>query len=106
MIRIWSIVCVLSALLVKAMLDSVPDPPAVNPTAVQCKVVHIDDISGRTIPNSSDSIGTIYSVPMGLVAAETCEPFRPSDRIVHAGQATDPSPPVTQFRCKLVSNRS
>jgi hypothetical protein len=96
MTRTWCIVWVLSASLVMAMLDSVPDPPGVNPSTTQCKVVQLDDGSCSALSRRSDSPGTTYSIPLGFVTAETCEPYRPTDRIVHTGQVGDPSPPALQ----------
>ena len=93
--QMTGIVWVLSALLVVAMLDRIPDPPGANPSSVQCKVLQLGDDSSRTATDSPNAIGTVYSAVIDLIPAETREPLRPSDWIVHAGLAADPSPPAS-----------
>ena len=95
----WCIIWILSASLVMGMVDSVPDPPGVNPSATQCKVLQLDDCSCDTVTRH-DSLSTAYSIPVNFVAADAREPYRPTDRIVHTGQAADPSPPAPQSRRK------
>jgi len=81
-------------LLVTATLDAVPDPPAVNPGTAQCKVLQLHDCSCDTVSQPCDSPGASYPFPMSLIAADGCDPYRPSDRMVHTGLATDSSPPA------------
>ncbi len=80
--------------MVIATLDTVPDPPAVNPTTALCKVVQPDECSCDTIVGRSDSFGTSYHLPVSLIASDADEPYRPSDRMVLTGLVTDPSPPA------------
>ena len=86
----------LCGLLVIGSLDSLADPPAVNPHAVNLKA-----------PCLRDSIGTVYELcwdsnPLGassrlrirfLAVTNDRKPSRPSGWIVVTGQASDPSPP-------------
>lgn len=87
---------ILSALLVMAALDTLPDPPAVNPSAGACKVLPLQDISCDTTMRRIDSPVVSDPFPVILVAADTTEPYRLSDRVMFTRQAADSSPPATQ----------
>jgi hypothetical protein len=95
-------VWVLGALMVLASLDTVPDPPAVNPQAVNV-ISHL-----RTCPNrfcerlTCDSSCTSSHLQLRWIAFTSAyEPNRPSDRIALTGHAADPSPPALEARRKL-----
>lgn len=90
----WTI-WILGALLVMAMLDTRPDPPAVNPGADVSKVIQSHDCACDTAIRRCDSLAVSDSFPVSLFAVDTREPRRPSDRIVLTGQATDSSPPAS-----------
>ena len=90
------IVWVLGALLVMSMLDSVRDPPGVNPNTAQCKLQQLNTGPCGVSTRGSDAPSTADSILPGFMAAEGCEPYRPIDRVVHTGQAADPSPPNVQ----------
>ena len=83
----------LCLILVIGTLDAIPDPPAVNPGSVQCKVPPLHNACCDTVPQPSDSIATSYSFATNLFSAERLEPYRPSDRLVNMGLAADSSPP-------------
>ena len=95
MTRTWCIVWILSPLLVMAMLDSVPDPPGVNPSSAQCEFQQLDHSTYDALTLPSDTPALIPSRWV-FVTTEILEPYRPTDRIVHTGLAADPSPPVRQ----------
>ena len=85
---------ILAILLVVATLDNVPDPPAVNPTAV-CKVLQVHDYSGDAATRLADSLSAPDTLSVSFVSADLSDPYRPSDRIILSGQAADSSPPVS-----------
>jgi len=91
------IVWILGALLVIATLDALPDPPAVNPGTVVCKVLRVHDLSCGKDPQSCDSVNTAYSFPVSFIVADTCEAPRPSEQMVLTGHVADSSPPSTPF---------
>ena len=86
---------VLGLLLAIASVDTVPDPPAVNPRAVG--VAHIlCDVCGNVQErrlNSDSSISSLLQVRW-IAITSAYEPNLPTDRIVLTGFATDPSPPT------------
>src|ERR1700691_5816605 len=86
---------ILLAFVVIATLDSQPDPPAVNPTSTLCKVLQ-HDCSCAPAAQRCDSLATSSACPVILVAADACQPHRPSDRMILTVQAADPSPPCSQ----------
>lgn len=92
---------ILAALLIAAVLDDIPDPPAANPRAAVCKVLHLRDYAGDTAMRRGDSVATPDPFPVSLVAPDTCESCRPSDCMVLTGQAADPSPPAPRVGRKL-----
>jgi len=87
---------ILAALLLAAVLDDIPDPPAVSPRAAACKVLHLRDYYCDTAIQRGDSLATAVPFPVSLVARDTCEPCRPSDCMTLTGQAADSSPPAPQ----------
>ncbi len=89
-----TIIWILCGLLVIATLDALPDPPAVNPSTAQCKVLQLHVWCCDTVSQPCESLSTSYPLSLSLVAADRSEPYRPSDRMVHAGLATDSSPPA------------
>ncbi len=86
----------LCALLVIATLDSVPDPPAVNPGTAQCKVVQLHDCSCDAVSQLRDALNTFFPFSGSVIPSDASDPSRPSDRMVHTGVATDTSPPPNQ----------
>ena len=85
---------ILAALVALATFDSLPDPPATNPRAAACKVLHLRDYAGDTALRRDASLATPDPLPASFVAADTCEFCRPSDCLVLTGQAADSSPPA------------
>jgi hypothetical protein len=88
---IWCTVWILSALVVIATLDALPDPPAVNPSFSVGSVLHHSscDIATRRYDPPCAS----RPLPVSMADAETLEPYRPSDCPIFTAQAADPSPP-------------
>jgi len=92
------IALVLSALMVTASVDAVPDPPAVNPHSLDLKIVSLLDV-----PDVFPEL-RLYGVPPSLALflplrrvdfIETLKSSRPSDQIARVNTAGDPSPPVS-----------
>jgi hypothetical protein len=92
------IALVLSVLMVAASVDSVPDPPAVNPHSVDLKIVGLPEV-----PDASPEL-RLHGVPPSLALflplrrvdfIETVTCSRPSDAIASVSAAGDPSPPVS-----------
>ncbi|MGH9594635.1 MAG: hypothetical protein ACRD5L_16210 [Bryobacteraceae bacterium] len=88
------IVWILSAALVITTLDTIPDPPAVNPRASLSAVVHLHDYSGNAVARRSDVLTTPSLLPVSWIAFRAGEPRPGSDEVVLTGQAGDPSPPT------------
>jgi hypothetical protein len=87
-------ISIVSAALVLATLDTQPDPPAVNPSTSVCKVLQLHSYAAETAtPVLSDSRPQTLSFPENRIASIARETYRPSDRILLTGQASDPSPP-------------
>lgn len=84
---------ILGALLILATLDTIPDPPGVNPSASQCKILQIDDCFCGAVVHTI-SFAPPHSAAVSFVAREVRKTHRPTHRIVHTGQAADPSPPA------------
>jgi hypothetical protein len=85
---------VLGLLLAIASVDTIPDPPAVNPRAVAVACIFCDvcgDVHERWL-NSDSSISLLLQVRWTAFTS-AYEPNLPKDRIVLTGFATDPSPP-------------
>src|SRR5271157_1976521 len=85
---------ILAALLVAAALDDIPDPPASNPRAAVCRVLHLRHYICETAIRRGDSLATPDPFPVGLVTADTGKSCRPSDCLLFTGQAADSSPPA------------
>ena len=88
------IVWVVGLLLAIASVDSVPDPPAVNPRAVGVSCILCDvgrDAHERRL-HSDSSISLLLQV-LWIAFTSAYESNLPIDRIVLTGFATDPSPP-------------
>jgi len=87
----------MSALIVSASIDASPDPPAVNPHTANAKAACLREfIHGFCEQRlNCDSLCNSPPLPiLGVRITEAVEPNRPSDWIVLAGHAADPSPPV------------
>jgi hypothetical protein len=85
---------VLGLLLAIAAVDTIPDPPAVNPGAIGVAYILGDvggDVHERRL-NSDSSISLLLQVRW-IAFTSTYEPNLPTDRVVLTGFATDPSPP-------------
>ena len=91
----WTI-WVLGVLLITATLDSQPDPPALNPSNALSTVLSQHDCVCSAPIQRRDSLATSVPCPISLVTADSCEPYRPSDRMILTVQAADPSPPAIQ----------
>jgi hypothetical protein len=94
---IWCTIWIMGALLAIASLDSIPDPPAVDPHTVTVKVPGPKECAGSLCvqyeTRSSPSLLAQFRT-QGIVLAEDTEPDSPSTLIVETGQAADPSPPA------------
>src|SRR5271157_3944955 len=97
------IIWILAALLLVATLDNLPDPPAANPRAAVCKVLHLRDHARDAALPRSAALVTPDSLPASFVAVDPCESCHPSDCIVIAGQAADSSPPAPRLGRKPAS---
>ncbi len=88
-------VWVLGLLLAIAALDTVPDPPAMNPRAVSVTSLLGEVRSDVREPkfNSDSPISSLLQVRWTAFTA-SYDPNLPEDRIILAGFATDPSPPA------------
>jgi len=89
-----SIIWVLGLLLAIVSVDTMPDPPAVNPRAVAVACISCDvcgDVRERWL-NSDSSVSLLLQVRW-IAFMSAYEPNLPTDRIVVTGFATDPSPP-------------
>ncbi len=97
---IWCTVWVLGALLVISSLDTRPDPPAVNPHAVNtkssCLRGGICEFQQERL-NCAMSCGSPGLHMRWIVAPRAYEPKSAPDRIALSGHAADPSPPARPF---------
>jgi hypothetical protein len=85
----WYTAWALGALLLIVSLDTVPDPPAVNPHTVS---VDLDSLEPQRLVADTAIAGLQFNVR--LVESWHDEgPHHPSDSILLTGRATDPSPP-------------
>lgn len=85
---------VLGLLLAIASVDTVPDPPAVNPRAVGVAYILCDfcgELHERRL-NSDSAVSLLLQVRW-IAFTSAHEPNLPTDRIILTGFATDPSPP-------------
>jgi hypothetical protein len=96
----WTI-WILGALLIMATLDSQPDPPAVNPSTALSTVLPQHECDCDAAVQYYDSLDTVSSFPVSLIAADASEPHHPSDRMIQTVQAADPSPPASHAGRKL-----
>jgi hypothetical protein len=92
------IALVLSVVMVAASVDTVPDPPAVNPHSLDLKIVGLLEV-----PDVSPEL-RLYGVPPSLAFflplrqidfIEMMKSSRPSDQIARVNTAGDPSPPAS-----------
>jgi hypothetical protein len=93
---------VLGALMVMASLDTLPDPPAVNPQAVNVishQRARPDRFCEHLTCESSRTSSHLQTRWVAFTSAY--EPNRPCDRIALTRYAADPSPPALEARCKL-----
>ena len=91
-------VWILGALLIISALDTLPDPPVVNPGPSASRILGSHDLSCQTAVPHIDAPVTATLVMVRTVADDVPEPYRPSDGVLLSGQATDPSPPLQQPR--------
>jgi hypothetical protein len=91
----------IGAFMLMAMIDSLPDPPAVNPGAAATKVQPLHISSFDTVPARSDSLVTTRPVTLDLIVAGTCGSGRHTNPLARIGQAADSSPPSQQSTGKL-----
>jgi hypothetical protein len=82
-------------LLVVATLDTVPDPPAVNPGPALCKVLQLHDSALDSGPPRGHSGGTNDVFSAGFETADSFDPWCPVDVVILTGQAADSSPPAS-----------
>jgi hypothetical protein len=59
---------ILGVLLVMATLDSLPDPPAVNPSAAPCKILLLHEVAAAAVTPLSVAPIAPTSYPVSLVA--------------------------------------
>ena len=85
----WCTAWVLGALLLIVSLDTVPDPPAVNPDTVRAD---LDSLGPQYVDLDTAVAGSNLNVRFQEPSHDR-GPHHPSDSIVLTGRATDPSPP-------------
>jgi hypothetical protein len=94
---VFYMVLVLGALLVCASVDALPDPPAVNPHALDAKSSclrdSVSDFGQQHVTGEWASIPVLTALCQ-MDSATSAEPLRPSDGIVVTGHAADSSPPL------------
>jgi hypothetical protein len=87
---------ILAIVLAIASVDTVPDPPAVNPHTVNI-VSRICEAGVSVFDQTIDSAWLRASSRLQTsrtTISVTAEPISTRERIVSTGQAADPSPPV------------
>lgn len=89
----WTI-WILLAFVVVATLDSQPDPPAVNPGTVLCKIFQESGCACAPATQPCTALATSAPVLVSLVSREACQPQRPVERLILTVNAADPSPPA------------
>ena len=89
---IWA----LGALVLIVSLDTVPDPPAVNPHTIEIKTSCPSECLNSFQPAlGSNPSGASPDFRIQFISfVRASKPVRPSDSIVLTGQAADPSPPI------------
>ncbi len=77
-------------------LDSVPDPPAVNPHTIEIKTSCPSECVNSFQPAlGGDPSGASPDFSIQFISfTRAAKPARPIDSIVLTGQAADPSPPA------------
>ena len=92
------IALLLSALMVAASVDTVPDPPAVNPHNLDLKIGALLEIPDAS-PEQHFYRLLPFLVPVlsaqRIDFIEMADPGRPSDLIAWVRTAGDPSPPLS-----------
>jgi hypothetical protein len=91
------VVLVLCVLLVASSLDSIPDPLAVSPHAVNSKAFGLREMIGAFQEQRMDcrAISAAPLLPLRcFVPAYAGKLHRPCDEIALTGYAADPSPPI------------
>jgi hypothetical protein len=87
------LIWILSALLVLATVDNIPDPAAMNPGNAQFKASCPDEHPAESATRSAQLIDALFGLPVHSLTASIVElhPYRP--RLVLTAHAADPSPP-------------
>lgn len=91
-----SIIWVLAVFMVIALVDAIPDPPAVNPHTVSV-ASRISEARGGVCERRLQcdwSRASSHLKMLRLAVTWDYEPNLPSDWIVLTGYAADPSPPL------------
>ncbi len=86
----------LGALMVVASIDTIPDPPAVNPHTVDVKASCERDVAAglREQDTICDSASiSSHAAILRVNLRDAAAPHRPNDWIALSGHAADPSPP-------------
>jgi len=87
---------ILGAILALASVDTIPDPPAINPHTVKV-VSRLCDSGGSASEQRLNSGWFCYSSHLHatrIAFTSASEPSLPRDWIVRTGQAADTSPPL------------
>ena len=94
---VWCTIWALSAVLLVVSVDTIPDPPAVNPHTSEVKAPSLTECPGsfglQTLNTVCSGAFSDYS-PLFIVFARDCKPKRPGEWIVLTGLASDSSPPA------------
>jgi len=88
---IWCTIWILSALLVIASLDAIPDPPAVNPHGVTMRVA---GERPEALPEYNSPPNPLAPFRTPGILVEDIKLNCPSFVIAQTEQAADPSPPA------------
>jgi hypothetical protein len=96
------IIWVLGALLAIASVDTVPDPPAVNPRTVNAASRLCEARGGVCERRTNSDWPCCSQLQIRWIAFTSAyEPNLPGDQIALAGFAADPSPPALESRRNL-----
>jgi hypothetical protein len=87
------LIWILSALLVLATVDNVPDPAATNPGNAQSKASCLYEHPAESAARSAQAIDALLRLPVHSLPASTVELHPHSPRLVLTAHAADPSPP-------------
>src|SRR5215472_11959639 len=98
------ITAVLGAVMVMALLDAVPDPPAVNPHKVSigsslCEARGV--LCERHLDPDLSCTSSRHIQIRWIAFTSAYEPNLPDDWIALTGQASDPSPPILETTRQL-----